>query len=212
MATRGSATGGGARERILLEATRLFASRGYEGVSLQALADAVGMRKPSLLHHFTSKGAIREQVVSDWLDHFREEIPRRMAEARGGLGRFAAAVTALVDYFGEDPDRARLVLREVLDRPEVTRERLLAALSPWVHLVTDAIRLGQSVGRIRSDVDPEAYLLEVVVMVLGTVASVDVTGALLGRGGDPNMQRRLDELIRMARTALFVDEEPHTGP
>ena len=193
------------RERILEQSTRLFAQRGFDGTSLQAIADAVGVRKPSVLYHFDSKEAIRDQVITDLLSHFRDEIPRRLAAARGGLDRFAATVTALVDFFAEDADRARLVLREVLNQPEVTRERLLEHLRPWVHLVTDAIRLGQQTGRVRAEVDPEAYVLQVVVMVLGTVASGDVSGALLGRDGDTGLERRIGELIRMARTALFVD-------
>lgn len=196
---------GDIRQRILDESTRLFAQQGFDGTSLQAIADAVGVSKPSLLHHFSNKEAMRDQVIVDLLAHFREEIPRRLAEARGGLDRFTSAVTALVEFFGEDPGRARLVAREVLDRPAATRQRLLAELAPWVHLVTDTIRLGQETHRVRPDVDPDAYVLEVVVMVLGTIASSDVTGALLDREGDPGLDRRIEEMIRMARTALFVD-------
>ena len=55
--------------------------------------------------------------------------------------------------------------------------------------------------------------MQVVMMVLGTVASAPVTGALLDRDEDPRMPRRIDELIRMARVGLFVDrdEEKRSG-
>ncbi|MDP7111916.1 MAG: TetR/AcrR family transcriptional regulator [Myxococcota bacterium] len=213
MAATKSSQPGDMRQRILGESTRLFAARGFEGTSLQALADAVGVRKPSLLYHFDSKEAIRDQVIDDLLNHFRDEIPRRLAAAHGGLDRFASAVSALVEFFREDPDRARLVLREVLDQPRATQERLLTHLQPWVHMVTDYIRMGQQSGHVREDVDPEVYLMQVVMMVLGTVASAPVTGALLDRDEDPRMPRRIDELIRMARVGLFVDrdEEKRSG-
>ncbi len=205
MAAPKSAHPGDVRQRILDESTALFAHQGFDGTSLQAIASAVGVAKPSLLHHFATKDAIREQVIDDLLDHFRDEIPKRLASGRGGLDRFTSAVTALVDFFREDPARARLVSREVLDRPQETRERLREHLRPWIHLVTDTIRLGQGSSVLRPDLDAEAYLIQVVIMVLATVASADVTGALLGREGDPGLQRRIDELIRMARTALFLD-------
>ena len=40
----------------------------------------------------------------------------------------------------EDPDRARLVVRELMDRPEAMRNRLSQTLTPWVTLIADYIR------------------------------------------------------------------------
>ena len=51
------------RERILTEASRLFAERGYDGTSTRQIADAVGIRQPSLFHHFASKQAIMEELL-----------------------------------------------------------------------------------------------------------------------------------------------------
>ena len=42
------------RERILAVATQMLADRGYDGTSLKMIADEVGLKKPSLLHHFPS--------------------------------------------------------------------------------------------------------------------------------------------------------------
>ena len=40
------------RSEIPYTATRLFAAKGFDGTSLEATAEAVGVRKPSLLYHF----------------------------------------------------------------------------------------------------------------------------------------------------------------
>ncbi|WP_061293221.1 TetR/AcrR family transcriptional regulator [Herbidospora cretacea] len=53
--TRG---GGATRDRILVEASRLFAERGYHGTSTRDIADKVGMRQPSIYSHFATKHLI----------------------------------------------------------------------------------------------------------------------------------------------------------
>ena len=56
------------RERILREASHLFAARGYYGSSTRDIATAVGIRQPSLFHHFAHKQAIFQELLSYSLD------------------------------------------------------------------------------------------------------------------------------------------------
>lgn len=51
------------RARILDEALRLFAERGFAGATMRAIASAVGIRSPSLYAHFDSKQAILDVLI-----------------------------------------------------------------------------------------------------------------------------------------------------
>lgn len=51
------------REKILDEALRLFARRGYDAVSVAEIADAVGIKAPSLYKHYSSKRAIFDSII-----------------------------------------------------------------------------------------------------------------------------------------------------
>ena len=51
------------RERILREASILFTQHGYFGTSTREIAGAVGIRQPSIFHHFDNKAAIAEELL-----------------------------------------------------------------------------------------------------------------------------------------------------
>ncbi len=191
------------RERILQEATRLFAENGYEGARLQAIADAVGIRKASLLYHFRSKEHLHAEVIAALLGHWKEEIPRLLLAATDERDRLASIVKALLRFFQEDPDRARLVIREVLDRPERVAAAVHEHLTPWMRLITDYIRMDQASGLVKADVDAEAFVSHIVLMVIAMLVAQQVTSALVDVG-DGFPKRLARELVRISRDALFT--------
>jgi TetR/AcrR family transcriptional regulator len=194
------------RDTILLEATRLMAERGYDGTSIQAVADAVGVRKPSVLYHFPSKEELRKAVLDQLLSRWNDILPRLLkASTLTGLAKFDGVMRELMSFFADDPDRARLLVRELLDRPKAMRLSLQGYARPWIEVVAEYIRKGQASGQIRAEVDPEAYVLHVVGMSLTVLASSECMSALLPGTKDQHMRRALDELVRMTRTSLFVE-------
>src|SRR5690242_21096584 len=58
---RGEAT----RSQLLAIATRMFAERGYEDTSIEAVLREAGVSRGSLYHHFTSKEALFEAVAEE---------------------------------------------------------------------------------------------------------------------------------------------------
>lgn len=97
---RGTDTG----RRIMTEALRLFARDGYEAVSVESIAAAVGIRAPSLYKHYRSKrdvfdSILREMERRDAENAERFSLPTQTRVAAPGTyeGVSAEAVTA----FGE---------------------------------------------------------------------------------------------------------------
>lgn len=193
------------REQILEEATRLMAARGFEGTSLQAVADAVGVKKPSILYHFPSKVELKRAVLDALLSRWNDVLPRLlMASALTGLAKFDAVMEELSQFFLDDPDRARLVVRELLDRPDEMKSTLKTQVRPWVEVVATYVKKGQEAKQIQVDVDPETYVLHVACLALSSAATSHAFGSALGgRSKNGTSQRARRELIRLARTSLF---------
>jgi len=196
------------RAATVAAATRLFATRGFDGTALQDIADAVGVTKPAVLHHFRSKEHVRQAVLETILAHWKEALPRLLLAATASEDRFDAVFGELHRFFAADPDRARLVMREVLDRPGEMRKLLRGAVRPWLDAVAGYIRAGQQGGRHYADADAEAYVVHVLQLVIAAAASAPVLGAALGEGA----RARYDaELARIARASLFSpDSEERT--
>ena len=119
------------QERVLREATRLFAARGYDGTPLQAIADAVGVRKQSLLYYYPSKEELRQAVLQHVLAHWNDVLPQLLLAASSSHGQFDGVLGEMVAFFSADPDRARLLLREILDRPREPRQLIERRVQPW---------------------------------------------------------------------------------
>ncbi len=62
------------RQRIVETARRLFIEQGYLGVSMQQIADAAGLRKASLYHHFRGKEALFAAVMAQEMDRLLAEF------------------------------------------------------------------------------------------------------------------------------------------
>jgi AcrR family transcriptional regulator len=95
-------------EGILDRAAALFARRGFAKTSVQEVADAVGLSKAGLLHHFPSKDALHEAVLAQagtlgqrLLDQVRDLPPsatrdRRVVEVMVDLALARPGLVALL--------------------------------------------------------------------------------------------------------------------
>jgi AcrR family transcriptional regulator len=194
-------------KEVLREATRLFAARGVEATSLQEVADAVGVKKQSLLYHYANKDALHRAVLEALLSRWNETLPR-LLRAAAREDRFDAILDETIGFFVEDPSRARLLLREALDRPESMRALVVEFVSPWLAVLSENIRRAQEHGVIRADVDAESYVVMVIHLVLGNVATAGTVSTIAEKSrGTKVPDRIVREIKRMARAALMVETD-----
>lgn len=85
--------------QILTESARIFARKGYDGASMRDIAEACGISKSLLYHHFASKDEIYARVstgATQELYHFvRERIPPAALPAE----KIRAFMVATAEYF-----------------------------------------------------------------------------------------------------------------
>lgn len=98
------------RERIHAAALRLFSRYGYDGTSLQMIADEVGLHKSTLFHHYHGKLDIAAEAFEAAMARVFACIRPLEDEASPTLEDFLAVSDALVDHFSREPEAARMIM------------------------------------------------------------------------------------------------------
>jgi len=94
---------------ILDRAAALFARRGFAKTSVQDVADAVGLSKAGLLHHFHSKDALREAVLARSTG-LGQQVVDQVQHLPVGPARDHRAIEALLDFALAHPGMVALLL------------------------------------------------------------------------------------------------------
>ncbi len=81
-------------QQILHEATRLFVDRGYHGLSIREIAEAVGVSKAGLYYHFKDKEDLFLAILTNNLDRLEQTIQqaRQAATARAQVEQFVMEI------------------------------------------------------------------------------------------------------------------------
>ena len=162
-----------ADDQIVDRAAALFARRGVAQTSVQAVADAVGLSKAGLLHHFPSKDALRDAVLA----HARalgQQACDAVRDLPLGPARDRRAVEVLVDTALAHPGLVALLLAPV------TR----GDSEPEVEAAGDAA--------LRAfGVDPETTDPERLVRVVGALAALAVLALSAHTAGQTTAWRSL---------------------
>ncbi len=106
---------GETRAEILRQAELIFAKVGFAGASLDMIADEVGIRRPSVLHHFCSKRDIFDQVEQAIFEELADRVDLAVAKHTAPFDRLLALLESWLGFMIARPSAARIVMRNSSD-------------------------------------------------------------------------------------------------
>jgi TetR/AcrR family transcriptional regulator len=194
------------RDRVLSVALGLFAENGYRGTSLRDIARRIGIKAPSLLHHFPSKEQLYIAVL-DRIFEGMEESAQNVLSGRGGYQECCrTAIIGAIDHIASRPDSMRIIWHEMTEESGVGRQLLKRRVPPLFAMGVNFIFRGQREGEFREEVDPFHFLLSLNSITIGFFT----TAAMVKRLWNNNLlepaviERRKREVIDMVERTLFI--------
>ena len=180
------------KARILAAAEEVFAAKGFEGASTREIAAAAEVNISSLHYHWESKETLYFAVFEDIYDRIvglvRSSIPDASLERPTSRQVIDESVGRLFDFFAEQPNIPKLLVRRLLETTEATsaieRDILLPAWRRFASWTYDLSQVDQ--------IDTPIFMLTVhSVLLLFMLDSQQFQSLLGGSVRSPELHTRL---------------------
>lgn len=146
------------RELILSTSAEMFARRGLRATTVRGIADAVGMLSGSLYHHFPSKDAIVDELLTRYLDAIRERYAVVLASGKGPADCLHDLIVTSLEVAEEQPHATAIYQNEaqyLREMPGFSNIQSAAAeiQQTWLQVIA----AGVADGSFRDDIPPRVF-------------------------------------------------------
>lgn len=179
--------------RVLRAAEEIFGERGFRAARLEDIAAAAGIRRPSLLYHFKTKGDLYAAVVKRAFDEMTMAVAGSMKVEGSFEERLAAVVNGLMSFEAEHRPLVRVIFRELIDPDGSARDAVGAQFVPLVDMLTVFVEQ-QGVGSVPEGLPIRPAIMQLIMGHLAR-ASMDELGERLW-GGE-------SETVKLSRALLL---------
>ena len=159
------------RQAILSRAAQLASSEGLEAVSLQRLADELGISKSGLFAHFGSKEELQLATIDEAGRIITNEVIRPALKTPRGIGRLWAMTNSYLSYLERSvfPGGCffEATAAEFDSKPGPIRDRVLEGRCLGATRRARGGRHAQAAGEILADVDVEQLAWELSCLLVG---------------------------------------------
>lgn len=176
---QGAPTGRAAE--VINAAAELFDARGYHLTSMEDIAEAVGIRKPTLYHYFKSKDEILYRIFVATIGSLIERIDRREALPMSPEQQLLEIMSDILEVIDSHNGYVRVFFEHHRELPTDRHAEIMALRERYHEHAVGVIQAGIDAGTIRPEIDPQLAALAVFGACNWAYQWYDSSGTLRGR-------------------------------
>ena len=135
---------------ILQEAARLIYLKGYEGTSMQDIADACSMTKAGLYHHIATKEALLLAIMHYGMDLFEERVLDPVKDISDPLVRLKTTMARNVELVTHDSTKeVTIILHEHSTLTGDSKKEINGRKKVYVQFLQRTFEEAMATGQIR---------------------------------------------------------------
>ncbi|WP_342150954.1 TetR/AcrR family transcriptional regulator [Methylorubrum sp. SB2] len=158
------------RASLLSEAEILVRGRGYSGFSYADLAEAVGIRKASIHHHFRTKEDLAGALLAAYAARYDAALADILAQTPDGVARIEAYGKLYLGGVEQGLGCLCAALAVELETlPEGLRRQLSAFFEGHIAWLERVLAEGVADGSVRPGIDPPSHARMVVATLEGAL-------------------------------------------
>ena len=127
------------REQSLARAAELFARQGYTATSMNQVALACGVSKPSLYHYVRDKYQLLVEIAEDHVGRLQALVLRAQQQPLAPQARVRELIGSFLEVYADAQAAHRVLTEDVKFLEPADRERVLGAQREVVAAFADAI-------------------------------------------------------------------------
>jgi AcrR family transcriptional regulator len=120
-------------------ARKILEEQGLDGVSMQAVADAVGVRPPSLYKHFADRADLLQAIIQDALEDLRRTVDRAVDSHGAAYQNLERMAMAYRTFAKKNSGAYRLIFADQAPANEADLQARLASAATLLKILTEAI-------------------------------------------------------------------------
>jgi len=167
------------RERILEVTQNLIQKSGFSAISFADIAEVVGIKKPSIVHHFPSKSALAEAVVMRYSHSFETALEKVLEDpAKNSMDAFDFACMPY-RIFGEAGDKICLcgaLAGEYTALPEPVQKQVTRFFENKILLLQNILKKGLEDAEFSFDADTTQMAQHILHSLQGALMIKRATG------------------------------------
>lgn len=139
------------RDNIISKSEELFLSLGFKSVTMDDIANAIGISKKTIYAHFSNKTELVEVVTFSVLDHISEGIDQINAASVNPIEELYDIKLFVLNYFKNERVSPQHQLKKYY--PQIFERLKLKQFEKMHSSVENSLKTGMTIGLFRSDID-----------------------------------------------------------